>query len=274
MKKILVPIDFSEPSAYALEVAAKIAEQQNAEIVALHMLGLSEAVLTKDETQEYEEAKYYMEIAKKRFKTFLDKPYLKDIKIKEIVQNYKIFKELNHVAQEQRIDLIVMGSHGASGLNKYFIGSNTKKVVRTSDVPVLVIKHPNPEFHIKSIMFACDFTEETILAFKDVKEFAENFSAKLALVYINTPYEAFVCTSEIEKRISDFLFKAGEPERKEVVYNDYSVEKGLINYGRNGKFDILALPTHGRQRFSHLLLGSIGEDVANHAAIPVLTFKL
>src|SRR5680860_1847732 len=97
---------------------------------------------------------------------------------------------------------------------------------------------------------------------------------KLALVYINTPYEAFVCTSEIEKRISDFLFKAGEPERKEVVYNDYSVEKGLINYGRNGKFDILALPTHGRQRFSHLLLGSIGEDVSNHAAIPVLTFKL
>ena len=89
------------------------------------MLRLSEAVLTKDEGQAYEEAKYYLELVRKRFKPFLNNPYLKDIKIRKIVQNYKIFKELNKVVQEQYVDLIVMGSHGTRAINDFFFGSNT-----------------------------------------------------------------------------------------------------------------------------------------------------
>ena len=276
MKKILVPVDYSDPSAYALEVAAKIAKRQEAEIVVLHMLGLSEAVLTKDEAQEYEEVKYYVELARKRFKTFLDKPYLKDIKIKQIVQNYKVFKELNNVAQEQHIDLIVMGSHGTSGVSEIFVGSNTEKVVRTSDVPVLVVKEQNQDFEVKNILFACDFTDSSILAFKNVSTFAASFSAKLKLIYINTPYDRFMSTTEMEERISKFFYKAGNKEQKVMIYNDYNVELGLMNYSQKGGFDILAMPTRGRKPVSHFLLGSrsIGEDIANHANLPVLTFKI
>ncbi len=276
MNRILVPIDFSEPSAYALEVAASIAKYQKAEIVVLHMLGLSEALLNKDENQEYEEAKYYMELARKRFKLFLDKSYLKHIKIKQIVQNYKIFKELSKVAQEQNTHLIVMGSHGTSGMNEFFVGSNTEKVVRTSDVPVLVVKMQNSDFKVKKILFACDFMDDAILAFKNVKAFAANFSAELEMVYINTPYYSFVSTAEIEERISKFFFKAGNEEQEVNIYNDYGVELGLMNYAKKNHFDILALPTRGRKPISHFLLGSrsIGEDVANHANLPVLTFKI
>jgi nucleotide-binding universal stress UspA family protein len=274
MKKILVPVDFSEPSANALQVAAKIAKQQQAEIVVLHMLGLSEAVMTKNETQEFEEAKFYMELAKKRFQTFLDKPYLRGIKIKKIVQNYKVFKELNKVSKEQNVDLIVMGSHGTSGFNEYFGGSNTAKVVRTSDVPVLIIKAPSPNFDIKRVLFACSFNDDSVLAFKNVEAFAQRFSARLSLLYINTPYDDFLSTSEAEARISDFLVKAGEKVRKVEIYNDYSVEKGLQNYAIGKNVDILAIPTHGRKGLSHFFLGSIGEDVANHANLPVMTFKI
>lgn len=276
MNRILVPVDFSEPSAYALEVASSIAKNQKAEIIVLHMLGLSEAVLNKDEIQEYEEARYYMELAKKRFQPFLDKPYLKHIKVKQIVQNYKIFKELNKVAQEQQASLIVMGSYGTSGMNEFFVGSNTEKVVRTSDVPVLVVKMKNSDFKIKKILFACDFKDDAILAFKNVKAFASNFSATLQLVYINTPYDSFVSTAEIEERISKFFFKAGNEKQQVTIYNDYGVELGLMNYAKKNRFDILALPTRGRKPISHFLLGSrsIGEDVANHANLPVLTFKI
>ena len=276
MKYILVPVDFSETSEHALEVAAKIAKQQKAEIVVLHMLGLSEAVLTKDETQEFEEARYYMELAKERFKPFLKKPYLKHLEVKVIVQNYKIFKELNQVAKEQHIDLIVMGSHGTSGLSEFFAGSNTEKVVRTSEVPVLVVKRPNPNFKVKNILFACDFKDDSILAFKKVKGFAAEFSAKLHLIYINTPYDRFVKTEEIEQRVSTFFLKAGEKEIPVVVYDDYSIEEGLLNYSVKGSFDIIAIPTRGRNPISHFLMGSrsVGEDLANHANVPVLTFKI
>jgi len=274
MKNILVPVDFSETSAYALEVAAKIAAQQMADIIVIHMLGLSEAVLTKDITQEYEEAKYYMKLAKKRFSTFLDKPYLKDIVIHEMVQNYKIFNELNQVAREKAIDLIVMGSHGTSGFKDFFVGSNTEKVVRTSDVPVLVIKDPNPNFEIKNILFACSFEDEDIIAYKNAKAFARKFTAELEPIYINIPHKNFLSTSEAEERISKFMYKAGEPKQAVTIYDDYSVERGLFNYSKKGKFDVLAIPTHGRKGISHFFFGSIGEDIANHASLPVLTFKI
>lgn len=276
MKKILVPIDFSEAASDALEVAAKIAKTQNAGITVLHMLGLSEAVLTKDESQEFKEAKYYMSLAKKRFDKFLDKPYLKGIEIHEMVQNYKIFNELNNIAREQHIDLIVMGSHGTSGFNKFFVGSNTEKVVRTSEIPVLVIKNRRPDFKIKKILFACDFKEDTILAYRNVKDFVKKFSAYLGLIYVNTPYQDFNSTDEIEDRISKFMFKAGEDTYEVTIFNDYTVEDGLMNACKRNNYDILAIPTHGRKPISHFLLGSrsIGEDVANHANIPVLTFKI
>lgn len=274
MKKILVPVDFSEPSTYALEVAAKIAKQQQAEIVVLHMLGLSEAVLTKDETQEYEEAKYYMELAKKRFKSFLDKSYLKGIKIKQIVQNYKIFKELNKVAKEEHIDLIVMGSHGTSGFSEFFVGSNTEKVVRTSDIPVLVIKGPNPDFIIKNVLFACSFGADSVLAYKKALAFAEKFSAKLKLIYINTPYDNFLSTSEAKERFTNFMFKAGESKLPIELYNDYSVERGVFSYCEKEQIDVLAIPTHGRKGLSHFFIGSVAEDIANHSKIPVVTFRI
>ena len=115
MKTILVPIDFSDYSEHALEVAAKIAKRHGASLVALHMMGLSQAVLTKDDSQEVFEAMYYMKLADKRFEEFLDRDYLKGLEIQTTVQNYKLFHEIDSVAQEFNADLIVMGSHGSRG---------------------------------------------------------------------------------------------------------------------------------------------------------------
>lgn len=141
----------------------------------------------------------------------MDKSYLKDIKVREIVQNFKPFKELNSVPQEQHIDLIMMGSHGANGLSEFFVGSNTEKVVRTSEVPVLVVKIPNPDFRVENILFACDFKDNTSLAFKNAKAFAASFSAGLQFIYSNTPYNRFYNSAEIEERISRFFSRQEIP---------------------------------------------------------------
>lgn len=91
MKKILVPVDFSEHSEYALEVAASIAKQNDAELLVVHMMGLSESVVNKNESKEIMEAMYYMKLAQKRFANFLDKDYLKGLKVTDMVHNYKVF---------------------------------------------------------------------------------------------------------------------------------------------------------------------------------------
>ena len=279
MKKILVPVDFSEYSEYALQAAAILAKHQKAEIMVLHMLGLSEAVLIKDEGQEVAEAVYYMKLAEKRFKTFLDKEYLKNIDISETVQNYKIFSEINDVAKENDADLIVMGSHGVSGLREeVFIGSNTEKVVRTSDIPVLVIKQPVEDFTIQEVIFACDFKIENIGPYHNAMKLFRSLGANVHLLYVNLPGDRFRNSEQIEERVKEFLFKAEagnlEMYDKVVYYNDYTVENGVYNYSNKIDADLIAIPTHGRRGLAHFFSGSIGEDIANHANRPVMTFKI
>ncbi|AXT62287.1 universal stress protein [Aquimarina sp. AD10] len=279
MKKILVPVDFSKYSEYALEAAAVFAKQHDAEIIVLHMLGLSEAVLTKNEGQEVAEAVYYMKLAEKRFETFLDKEYLKGIKVTETVQNYKIFSEINEVAHENNADLIVMGSHGVSGLREeVFVGSNTEKVVRTADVPVFVVKNSVGDFKIKEVVFACDFKIENLRPYHNAMRLFNALGANVHLLYVNLPGEKFKNSTQMEEKVKEFLFKAdaGNLEMHDhvVYYSDYSVESGVFNYSKKIDADIIAIPTHGRRGIAHFFSGSIGEDIANHSDKPVLTFKI
>jgi nucleotide-binding universal stress UspA family protein len=278
MKKILVPVDFSKHSEYALEVAASIAKKQNAEIIALHMMGLSEAVVTRDESKEAFEAMFYMKLAEKRFAEFLDKDYLEGIKVTDAVHNYKVFSELNDVALDFEADLIVMGSHGSSGLKEVFVGSNTEKVVRTSEIPVLVIKHRTENFNPQLGVFACDFLENSVGSYKRAQKMFNSLGVKMQMLYVNLAGD-FRSTREIEKRILSFLESTETPNPIEtlnqvVQYSEYSVEAGIFGYSQVSNADIIALPTQGRQGLAHFFSGSIGEDVVNHSDLPVMTFKV
>ena len=91
------------------------------------------------------------------------------------------------------------------------------------------------------------------------------------------PNENFRSTTEIDNRIADFLQKADGnlDNMKNVHYHaDYSVERGVINFSNKVGADIIAIPTHGRTGISHFFTGSVGEDVANHSTLPVITFKI
>lgn len=278
MKKILVPVDFSSHSEYALEVAAEIAKRQDAEIVALHMMGLNDAVLTKNQSKEVFEAMFYMRLAEKRFAELLDKEYLTDVKVTEAVHNYTNFSEINEIAKEMNIDLIVMGSHGTTGLQEVFVGSNTEKVVRTSEIPVLVIKHRSEKFRPRSGIFACDFLDNARGPFTRAKHIFDLMGMNMQLLYINLAGD-FRSTREIEKRILKFLTDVNDPNPLKtlngvVQYNDYSVEAGIFAYSQVANADIIALPTQGRQGLAHFFSGSIGEDVVNHSDLPVMTFRV
>ena len=275
MKKILVPVDFSEYSENALKVAATIAKKQNAEIVAVHMLGLSEAVITKE--QDSMEGLFFVKLTQKRFVEFLDKDYLEGITIHQTVKNYTVFSELDDVAKEYNIDLIVMGSHGSSGLSEVFVGSNTEKVVRTASVPVLVIKE-NSAFNVTKAVFASDFRLESLNVFNRIVGLFKALDIEVKLLYVNLPGEHYSSTNEIEQRITNFLVHLHEDDNilpeDIAIYSDYSVEKGVFNYAKRIKADIIGIPTHGRKGLAHFFSGSISEDIVNHSKLPVLTVKI
>jgi len=277
MKKIIVPIDFSEHSEFALKTAAKLAKKNDAEIYALHMLELSDAILTHTSDSVHPEALFFLKLAEKKFSNFLDKDYLKDIKIIPIVKHYKVFSEVNDVAQKHNVDLIIMGSHGASGIKELLIGSNTERVVRNANIPVLVVKNNLNEVDFEDVVFACDFSDASIKAYLNASNLFDKMGAKMHLVYVNLPNDRFKSSLEIEHLVVNFFNKAdGNLDKMKAVHyvSDYTVEDGILNFSIKMGADLIAVPTHGRKGLSHFFQGSIGEDVANHSTLPVITFKV
>ena len=277
MKKIIVPVDFSDHSNYALESAAILAKKYDAEILALHMLEISETILTKGEADLQAETVFFLKLAEQRFTDFLQQDFLKDVKVTPIVKHFKVFTEVNEVAKEHNADLIVMGSHGSSGLKEIFIGSNTEKVVRHSDVPVLVIKNKPTNLSFENVVFASDFSESTVTPYINATKLFDKLGANLHLIYVNTPGDNFNSTSEMEQIVVNFLQKAdGNLDKlSEVKYiSDYTVEKGILNHANVSGANAIAVATHGRKGFNHFLAGSISEDIANHSSLPVVTFKI
>ncbi len=277
MKKILVPTDFSKYSENALNMAAMIAKQENAEILVLHMLGLTHSGLNKSASSEALEAIFHIKLAEKEFGNFLDKDYLKGLVVKEKVESHINFSDLNKVVSENDIDLIVMGSHGASGLEEAFVGSNTEKVVRTSDVPVLVIKNKMKDFNLKEVVFACDFKVESINTYRSALKLFNSFNSNIHLLYVNLPFR-FTTTSQMKANATEFISVADSGDmtnlEKVVFYNDSSVEEGIRHYCDSINADIVVIPTHGRRGLAHFFNGSVGEDIANHEVRPVMTFKM
>ncbi len=277
MKKIIVPIDFSEYSEFALKTAAKLAQKYDAEVLALHMLEMSDIMLSASDGLQHEKAVYFIKLAEQRFTNFLKKDYLEGIKVTPIVKHFKVFSEVNDVALKNNADLIVMGSHGTSGIAEFFVGSNTEKVVRNSNVPVLVVKNEMNNVNFNVVAFACDFSEEAIIPYLNAVNMFKSIGSKLYLIHVNLPNDKFRSSLEIEKQVVNFFTKAERnlDKMKDVHYvSDYSVEEGVLSCANKIGADLIVVPTHGRKGLAHFFEGSISEDVANHSTLPVMTFKI
>lgn len=274
MKKILVPTDFSKQAENALKVAAMIARKHDAEIYLLHMMEIPmQQIDPINAHSDVPEALFFMKLAHKKFEALLGSDFLKGLRVHDILKADLTFNDINDACAEYEIDFIVMGSHGASGLMEMFVGSNAEKVVRTADMPVLVIKNEHKSFEVANFVFASDFKNDNKEAYKQAVMFAKSFDAKIHLLMVNT-VNNFMTTFDANARIKDFI--SGQPFKNYTItiLNDTSVEQGILNFARDINADLIGVSTHGRQGIAHFFNGSISEDLVNHANRPVITFKI
>ena len=276
MKSILVPIDFSEQAEYAAKIASEIAKITNAKIYLLHMLELPTGVVdpaSYGSSSNTPSALLFLNRAHEKFEEFKLLPFFNGIEVEDSVQFHKAYDGIIDESKKHDVDLIVMGSKGTSGLEEMLVGSNTEKVVRNSEVPVMVVKKDITDFKLENIVFASNFKPENKKVFQKILDFASLFDAQLHLLKINTIHN-FETTKESSDAIREFIngFDLGNYTLN--IYNDVSVESGVLNFSKAIDADAILLNTHGRRGLAHLFTGSIGEDLANHAKLPVVTFKL
>lgn len=274
MKRILVPTDFSEHARYASKVAAKIARENNAEIYLLNLLDLpthmNDAV---NNGVNIPEVMLYLAKTKERLEERMNESIFEGLTVHADARLERAFDGIVKYSEEINADLIVMGSHGASGYQEMFIGSNTEKVVRASDIPVLIIKTEMDDFNIEKFVFASDFSNEIKKPFQKLVEFANLFEAKLDLVMINTP-NSFKTNDVAERIMQNFVSGFPLQNYSLHIYNDANIEKGVINYSNKVNADLIGIATHGRTGIAHFFNGSVSEDLVNHAIKSVITFRI
>jgi nucleotide-binding universal stress UspA family protein len=281
MTKILVPFDFSEHAQYALDFSTAMASKfDNVHLEVLHVMEIpaSSTMGTMgggEMMPDMGNQIFFIELMDRRksqIEELREKYKSASFKFSAKIKLGDAFKNISASINEENPDLVIMGSKGASGMEEVLIGSNTEKVVRTATCPVITIKSAVDPQDLKKIVFASDFRENNDEVANRIKRLQELLGAQLYFVLVNTPGN-FETSRESIKRIQAFSAKYDFSNVTAEIYNSSSEEAGIIEFAEDVKANLIAMVTHGRTGFLHLITGSIAEDVVNHAKRPVWTFK-
>lgn len=280
MKRILVPTDFSKPAQIAVEVAGDIAKRSNSELVLLHVIEEASGSSFNIEgqvssvTESWEDKIFTMRLidrGKKQLAKLAEDTKLSGVKVTQELRLGTPFHGMRTIITEQKVDLVVMGTAGHSKIEEMIIGSNTEKVIRHSNCPVLTVhkKPANTEF--KNIVYATSMGKDEEIFSRVVRKTQQLYDATVHLVRINTPGN-FQRDAIVKKYMQDFAKKLQLKNYTMNVFNDLTEEEGIIYFADSINADMIAMATHGRTGFAHVLAGSIAEDVVSHSKRPVLTF--
>ena len=277
MKRILVPYDFSPVSEHALDFACQIAGKIESEIMLLNVIEHPTAdsfktmgIQNVDPMEQLYIKKMYEKVSEKLDEIVSQHP---DGMISTKIQLGNPFNTIIDQVVEERAELLVVGTEGAEGLNEYFIGSISEKIVRNASCPVITLRDKAEVDPIEKIVFASDFINTDAGLISRLKELQATFEAQLKIVKINTP-ASFTSTRHDTRQMEEFIEKYDITNYTIDIYNYKNEEDGIVLFAEDVEADMIALGTHQRKGVGHFLAGSIAEDVVNHAPMPVWTAHL
>ena len=279
MKKILVPTDFSKEAQIATEVARDIAKKAGSELTLLHVIeAASGGSFNVEGESKYgsdpEEKLFNLSLikkARKQMETLLGSPIFNGIKVKGELKMGTPFHGMRTIITEKKVDLVVMGTAGKTKVDEMILGTNTEKVVRHAQCPVLTVQKKPTTTDFKNIVYATAMTKDEEVFAAVVKRAQDLYNATVHLVRINTPGN-FQRDAVVQKYMKDFAKKLMLKNYTINIFNDLTEEEGVIYFADSINADLIAMATHGRTGFAHVLAGSIAEEVVSHSKRPVLTY--
>jgi nucleotide-binding universal stress UspA family protein len=283
IRRILFPTDFSECAQAALPQAIRLAELHDADLVLLHVL-----VLHMSTAMDVVEPFPGEEEARKALEETARQPGGTRV-LHQVVRAVAAAPAILDCADEEEIDLIVIGSHGRRGLRRLLLGSVAEEVLREAACPVLIVREEakgGAEAEVERILVPIDFSRQTPMAVDYAQALATSFGASLDFLHVvevptypdfYVPFSASLETGAVRRDAHARLEALAEPLRSahevrtEVKVGRTSIE--LTEFAEQSGSDLIVLPSHGYSGLERVLLGSVAEGVLRRAPCPVLTVK-
>lgn len=270
MKKIIVAVDFSTGSIHALRYAIAIANKAQSDILMVWV----DKTASPESIYSISVEDYRTE-AVRRFTELVDQyqPLLTGGKLEYKLRKGKIYLEIVNIAKRQLADLIVMGSHGVSGYEQFWIGSNANRIISIAGCPVISVNSRfelKPEF--KKIVVPIDHYNNTLLKIPFTAEFSRLYQSELHLtcVFATTMTAMHKRVENFLDRARKYLDKANVPYHVEYIHST-DVTKSTIEYAQSIDADLISIMT---EQDDNGLLGPCAQQIVNLSPIPILSMHV
>ncbi len=267
MKRILVPIDFSAVSRDAAEYAAQLALKLGASIELLHVVTLASSSTKLMNWKKLEDE--MIRTAQENAKEFLEN-FRHPVNLNYTQRSgYPTQDVIEEFVKEQGIDLIVIGTHGASGLKKTLVGSNAASVINASSVPVLAIPAGYAFKGIQNIVYATSMTNLDHEV-KALAAFARNFDSLITIVHISERHSGKRDFSNLKSILGRMA--AYDKLQFEVIENA-RIEDGVSQMVEDQKPDVLAMFTHELDTYEKIFGKGVTRNIAFEVKVPLLAYN-
>ncbi len=274
IKRILVPTDFSETSNYAVTKACRMASRLSAKLYIIHVLESSPYKLVQSDENPKEKVVYQKNIMDRleKLSTSISEEY--NIEVSTLIGEAKVTDAIEEAIRDNKIDLIVMGTSGASGMREFLIGSNAQRIVNLASCPVITFRVPPGEMGFKTIVLPVEGWNSSIEKLDYVTEIAKLYNSQVHLLGIIESRkkadmrQVLVLLNEAEK----YLKEAGISFLRKIIASD-QVAKETLAYAEEIKADLIMVMTEHESKLQTALAGIVAKHIANHSEIPVMSIK-
>ena len=283
MNFILCPIDFSETSDNAGKYAVSLARETGAKVLFTYIIPMSVTEPVEDyhplhdrdvpPEQAYPIIRKDLEVKLEKYAAALGDAANNGAEIYYALKEGKMIDAIMELDKEQKIDLIVMGTQGASGMRERFIGSNTAKVIEEVDIPVLAVPKDARYKDVTKILYAEDLRDDEWHTIKQLENIARDFDAEIKVLHVYDEDE-----KDTEGRMQAFREKfQGISSYSKVSYYDMAgadIEDCIERAAEELQVDFIATQTRKRSFFTKLFDRSLTKKLAYHTHIPLLAMHV
>lgn len=277
--KVLVPVDFSDESTFAIHYAANLKDRFDLEVLLLHVveIGSMTDINTDGHFDDFmgintEMLEIQHSTAKEQMEQLLAESTEELGHVHTYIKLGPLIESIVSFAHHQKVDMILMGTKGAGKLRSWISGSDTQIVARRSEIPVLTVMCDRSHSNVDHLLFISDFSDLDVAPDPVIIKLQEGFDAKLHLLCI-----AALDANDDEarkKRMQAFAENHHLKNFELHIHHDKKVVEGITHFDQMDNMDMIALGTHGRKGISKLLKGSVAETLINQLHKPVLVYKI
>lgn len=268
MKNVIIPIDFSEDSLHALDLAVLFSEIFHVNVQMVYVLKKSGDYLP----HSIDEEKFW---AEEKFKKIIDNysPKLKnESRLRFIIKEGKIYKEVVNQAESYKECLIMASTHGASGFEELFIGSNAYKIISATKLPVITIRKGNVPRKITKIVMPLDMVQETRQKVPVTTEIAKLFEAEVHVVTVTTSKDEGIKSKleSYQKQVSEYIQNQDVPVKNDALQGK-NITDITLEYAAKVDADFISIMTEQETDFKNLFIGDYALQMITKSDVPVLS---